>query len=309
MKIQKPHKRSNVAKVARKKNRTLTLLTMPALILLLLFNYLPIFGLALAFKDYNYVEGFFGSDWVGLDNFKFFFESSDAWMVTRNTILYNVVFIVSVLLGATIFAIILNEITSRRAVKFYQNVMFFPYFLSYAVVAFIVLAFLNADYGVLNNWLNTNTNWYAEASAWPFILPLVNFWKGVGYNMIVIYASLIGIDSSYYEAAAVDGATRWQTIRYVMFPLLRPIVIMLGLIMVGRIFYGDFGLFYMVPQNAGLLYSVTDVIDTYVYRSLRVLGDVGMSTAVGFYQSVVGFIIVVIANKITRKYSEESALF
>lgn len=309
MKIQKPHKRSNVAKVARKKNRTLTLLTMPALILLLLFNYFPIFGLALAFKDYNYVEGFFGSDWVGLDNFKFFFESSDAWMVTRNTILYNAVFIVSVLLGATIFAIILNEITSRRAVKFYQNVMFFPYFLSYAVVAFIVLAFLNADYGVLNNWLNTNTNWYAEASAWPFILPLVNFWKGVGYNMIVIYASLIGIDSSYYEAAAVDGATRWQTIRYVMFPLLRPIVIMLGLIMVGRIFYGDFGLFYMVPQNAGLLYSVTDVIDTYVYRSLRVLGDVGMSTAVGFYQSVVGFIIVVIANKITRKYSEESALF
>lgn len=309
MKIQKPHKRSNVAKVARKKNRTLTLLTMPALILLLLFNYFPIFGLALAFKDYNYVEGFFGSDWVGLDNFKFFFESSDAWMVTRNTILYNAVFIVSVLLGATIFAIILNEITSRRAVKFYQNVMFFPYFLSYAVVAFIVLAFLNVDYGVLNNWLNTNTNWYAETSAWPIILPLVNFWKGVGYNMIVIYASLIGIDSSYYEAAAVDGATRWQTIRYVMFPLLRPIVIMLGLIMVGRIFYGDFGLFYMVPQNAGLLYSVTDVIDTYVYRSLRVLGDVGMSTAVGFYQSVVGFIIVVIANKITRKYSEESALF
>ena len=219
------------------------------------------------------------------------------------------VFIASVLIGAVIFAVILNEITSRRAVKIYQNVMFFPYFLSYAVVAFVVFAFLNVDYGILNKLFDANISWYSEQQYWPFILPIVNFWKGVGYNVIIIYASLIGIDSSYYEAAAVDGATRLQTIRYVMLPLLRPIVIMLGLIMVGKIFYADFGLFYMVPQNAGVLYPVTDVIDTYVYRSLRVLGDVGMSTAVGLYQSLVGFILVVVANKVTKKYSAESALF
>lgn len=309
MKYVKPNKKSHRARVDRKKTRTLTLLTLPALILLLLFNYLPIFGLAYAFKDYRYDKGFWGSDWVGFENFEFFFQSSDAFTVTRNTILYNVIFIASTLIGAVVFAVILNEITSRKAVKFYQNVMFFPYFLSYAVVAFIVYAFLNVDYGVLNSLLGEKVNWYSEQQYWPFIIPLVNFWKNVGYNTIIIYASLIGIDSSYYEAAAVDGATRGQVIRHVMLPLLRPIVIMLGLIMVGKIFYGDFGLFYMVPQNAGILYPVTDVIDTYVYRCLRALGDVGMSTAVGLYQSVVGFILVVIANKITRKYSEESALF
>lgn len=309
MKHRKQVKNTKLARCDRKKNRTLTLLTMPALILLLLFNYLPIFGLLLAFKDYRYDKGFWGSEWVGLKNFEFFFKSNDAFVVTRNTILYNVVFIASVLIGAVIFAVILNEITSRRAVKIYQNVMFFPYFLSYTVVAFVVFAFLNVDYGILNNLFNEKIAWYSEQQYWPFILPLVNFWKGVGYNVIIIYASLIGIDSSYYEAAAVDGATRLQTIRYVMLPLLRPIVIMLGLIMVGKIFYADFGLFYMVPQNAGVLYPVTDVIDTYVYRTLRVLGDVGMSTAVGLYQSLVGFILVVVANKVTKKYSAESALF
>lgn len=300
---------SMTAKCNRQKNRTLTLLATPALILLFLFNYLPIFGLTLAFKDYRYDKGFWGSDWVGFKNFEFFFKSNDAFVVTRNTLLYNAVFIVSVLIGSVVFAIILNQITKRKAVKFYQTVMFFPYFLSYSVVAFIVYAFLNVDYGILNRLMGTRIAWYSEQQAWPFILPLVNFWKCVGYNTIIIYASLIGIDTSYYEAAAVDGATQFQVIRSVMLPLLRPIVIMLGLIMMGKIFYADFGLFYMVPQNAGILYPVTDVIDTYVYRSLRVLGDVGMSTAVGLYQSVVGFLLVIGANKITRKYSEESALF
>lgn len=303
-------KKTNLANSCnRQKNLTLTLLASPAILLLLLFNYLPIFGLMLAFKDYRYDKGFFGSKWVGFKNFEFFFKSNDAFIITRNTILYNVVFIASVLIGAMAFAIILNEITSRKAVKFYQTVMFFPYFLSYAVVAFIVFAFLNVDYGVLNRILDTDITWYSQQNAWPFILPIVNFWKCVGYNTIIIYASLIAIDISYYEAAAVDGATRWMSIRKVTIPLLRPIVIMLGLIMLGKIFYSDFGLFYMVPQNAGILYPVTDVIDTYVYRSMRVLGDIGMSTAVGLYQSVVGLILVVVANRITKRYSEESALF
>lgn len=293
----------------RQKNFTLTMMALPAVILLILFNYLPIAGLTLAFKDYRYNKGFWGSDWVGFENFKFFFQSNDAFVVTRNTILYNLVFIVSVLAGSVIFAIILNEITSRKAVKFYQTIMFFPYFLSYAVVAFIVYAFLNVDYGIVNNLLGARTAWYSEQAYWPFILAAVNFWKSVGYNTIIIYASLIGIDSSYYEAAAVDGAKHSQVIFHIMLPMLKPIIIMLALIMLGKVFYSDFGLFYMVPQNSGILYPVTDVIDTYVYRSLRVVGDIGMSTAVGVYQSIVGFILVVTANRVTRKFSEESALF
>lgn len=284
-------------------------MSLPAVILLLLFNYLPIFGLVLAFKDYRYDLGFFGSKWVGFENFKFFFKSNAAYIVTRNTILYNLVFIVSVLAGSVIFALILNEIISRKAVKFYQTVMFFPYFLSYAVVAFIVLAFLNSDHGLINRLFGLNEVWYSNKEIWPYLLPIINFWKCVGYNTIIIYSSLIGIDTSFSEAAAVDGATRMQIIRKVVLPQLRPIVIMLGLIMLGKIFYADFGLFYMVPQNAGLLYPVTDVIDTYVYRSLRVLGDIGMSTAVGLYQSIVGLILVLFANWLTKKYSEESALF
>ena len=285
------------------------MMALPAVILLILFNYLPIAGLTLAFKDYRYNKGFWGSDWVGFENFKFFFQSNDAFVVTRNTILYNLVFIVSVLAGSVIFAIILNEITSRKAVKFYQTIMFFPYFLSYAVVAFIVYAFLNVDYGIVNSLLGTRIAWYSEQAYWPFILAAVNFWKSVGYNTIIIYASLIGIDSSYYEAAAVDGARHSQVIFHIMLPMLKPIIIMLALIMLGKVFYSDFGLFYMVPQNSGILYPVTDVIDTYVYRSLRVVGDIGMSTAVGVYQSIVGFILVVTANRVTRKFSEESALF
>ncbi len=293
----------------RKKDRMLTVMSMPALILLFLFQYLPLFGLVLAFKDYKYDSGFLGSKWVGLKNFTFFFKSQDAFTITRNTILYNLIFIISVLAGSVIFALILNGITRRGAVKIYQTVMFFPYFLSYAVIAFIVFAFLNVQYGLLNRLSGANINWYADMHVWLYIIPIVNFWKCVGYNTIIIYASLIAIDTTFIEAAAVDGASRFQIICKVVMPLLKPIVVMLALIMLGKIFYSDFGLFYMVPQNAGLLYPVTDVIDTYVYRTLRVLGDVGMSTAIGLYQSLVGLVLVLIANWLTRKFCEESALF
>ncbi len=288
---------------------TLTLFALPAIILLLLFNYLPMFGIVISFKDFRYDQGFFGSEWVGLDNFKFFFSTDDAMIITRNTLLYNAVFIVTVLFGAVAFAILLNEITSRKAVKVYQTVMFFPYFLSYAVVTYVVFAFLNMQYGVLNSFLENDIFWYNEAKYWVYILPITNFWKNVGYNTIIIYAALIAIDTSYYEAAAVDGAKRFQTIFRITLPLLSPTVIMLGLIMLGRIFYSDFGLFYMVPQNAGMLYPATDVIDTYVYRSMRVIGDIGISSAVNAYQSIMGLILVLTANRITKKYSEESALF
>lgn len=293
----------------RKKNLTLTMLALPAILLLLVFNYFPIFGLLLAFKDYQYNKGFWGSEWVGFDNFEFFFKSKNAWTITRNTIGYNLVFIVTVLAGAVILAILLNEVRQRKAVKFYQTVMFFPYFLSYAVVAFIGYAFLNVDYGVMNRVFGMDVNWYMEKQHWLWIFPLVNFWKNVGYNTIIVYASLISIDTSYYEAAAVDGATKLQVIIHVMLPMLKSVVLMLGLIMLGKVFYSDFGLFYMLPQNSGILYPVTDVIDTYVYRSMRVLGDIGMSAAVGLYQSLVGFVLVLGANALTRRFSADSALF
>jgi putative aldouronate transport system permease protein len=284
-------------------------MSLPAILLLLCFNYLPIFGLLLAFKDYRYDKGFFGSDWVGFENFRFFFESNDAWIVTRNTLAYNLFFIATVLIGSLIMAIILNEISSKLKVKFYQSVMFFPYFLSYAVVSFIVYAFLNADYGILNRLSGLKVVWYSETGGWPLLLVLVNLWKSIGYNTIIIYASIIAIDNSYYEAAVVDGASHLTIIRKITIPLVKPIIIMLALIMLGRVFYANFGLFYMVPQDSGILYPVTDVIDTYVYRSLRVIGDIGMSTAVGLYQSLVGFLLVIAANRLTNKYSAESALF
>ncbi len=299
----------NTKKANRKRNLTLTLFALPAIILLFLFNYLPMFGILIAFQDYRYDTGFFGSEWVGFENFAFFFNSNNAWIITRNTILYNAVFIVTVLVGAMIFAILLNEITNRKVVKIYQTVMFFPYFLSYAVVTFVVYAFLNMQYGVLNSFLENDIFWYNEAKYWVYILPITNFWKNVGYNTIIIYAALIAIDTSYYEAAAVDGAKRLQTIFRITLPLLSPTVIMLGLIMLGKIFYSDFGLFFMVPQNSGMLYPTTDVIDTYVYRSMTVLGDIGISAAVNAYQSTMGLILVVVANRITKKYSEDSALF
>jgi putative aldouronate transport system permease protein len=181
------------------------------------------------------------------------------------------------------------------------------------VAAFVIFALLNYDYGVFNKLLTSigmeKIQWYSELNVWRIILPVVNFWKGVGYNMIIIYAALIAIDTSYYESAAIDGATKLQIITKITIPLLTPVIIMLGLIMMGKIFYSDFGLFYMVPMDSGILYPVTDVIDTYVYRSLRVVGDVGMSTAIGLYQSVVGLLLVMFTNWLTRKYSSESALF
>jgi putative aldouronate transport system permease protein len=187
--------------------------------------------------------------------------------------------------------------------------MFFPNFLSYAVVSFIVYAFLYADYGILNRLSGLKVVWYSETGGWPLLLVLVNLWKSIGYNTIIIYASIIAIDNSYYEAAVVDGASHLTIIRKITIPLVKPIIIMLALIMLGRVFYANFGLFYMVPQDSGILYPVTDVIDTYVYRSLRVIGDIGMSTAVGLYQSLVGFLLVIAANRLTNKYSAESALF
>jgi len=294
-------------------HRSLLIMCFPAVALLFLFQYVPMFGIVLAFKDYRYDKGIWGSDWVGFKNFEFFFTSQDAFRVTFNTIFMNLLFIITVTVGAVFLAIILSEITRKTAVKIFQTTLFFPYFLSWPVVAFVTFAFLNVDLGVLNRWLEQMGYdfilWYQKPELWPYILTIVNFWKQVGYNTIIFYAGIMAIDRSYYEAAEVDGATKNQMRWKITVPLLTPLIVILVILALGGIFHSDFGLFYMVTKDTGTLYSTTAVIDTYVYRSFIAVGDVGMSSAVGLYQAVVGFLLVITVNGIVRKINSENALF
>lgn len=294
-------------------HRSLLIMCLPAVALLFLFQYVPMFGIILAFKDYRYDKGIWGSDWVGFKNFEFFFNSQDAFRVTYNTIFMNLLFIVTVTVGAVFLAIILSEISRKTAVKIFQTTLFFPYFLSWPVVAFVTFAFLNVDLGILNRWLEQwgydFILWYQKPELWPYILTIVNFWKQVGYNTIIFYAGIMAIDRSYYEAAEVDGATKNQMRWKITVPLLTPLIVILVILALGGIFHSDFGLFYMVTKDTGTLYSTTAVIDTYVYRSFIAVGDVGMSSAVGLYQAIVGFLLVITVNAIVRKTNAENALF
>lgn len=298
---------------ARQKTWVLLSLCLPALILIILFNYIPMFGLVLAFKDYKVDRGVWGSAWVGLKNFEFFFKSEDALRVTVNTIGYNLVFIATTIIGSLVIALLLNEIRSKKALKAYQTMYFFPYFLSWSVVAYIVYAFMEFDYGILNSILEKlgmeSKLWYNEARYWRVIIPLLNFWKTIGYNSIVFYAGIIGIDPTLYEAAAIDGANKVQASVKVIVPQITALIVMMTLLKVGKIFHSDFGLFYIVPLNSGSIYRATDVIDTYVYRALTAGGDTGMTVAIGMYQSVVGLFLVILSNWLVKKFSEDSAMF
>jgi putative aldouronate transport system permease protein len=275
------------------------------------------FGIQIAFRQYNAVDGVYASPWVGLKNFEFLFKTNDAFVMVRNTLLYNLVFIVLGTVLAVAVAIILNEIRSKKAKQLYQTIILIPFLISMVIVSYLAFAFLSNGNGFINNTLlkllgipkEQWIQWYNEPKYWPFIIVLVNIWKGLGYNMILYYATICGIDSTLYEAAVVDGATRWQRIRNVTLPGLKSTVIILTLMALGGIFRSDFGLFYQVPQNSGPLINVTQTIDTYVYRGLMQTNNIGMSSAAGLYQSVVGFILVVSANLIVRKIDNESALF
>lgn len=298
-----------------KRYHKLYLMMIPGLIYLLINNYAPMTGLYLAFKDIDFRKGFWGSDWVGFKNFEFLFKSADAFIITRNTILYNLVFIVVNTVLAIFLAILLNEITSKRKIKIYQSFILLPYLISMVVVSYLVLAFLS-EKGIINSTIITGlfhkangVSWYSESKYWPFIIIIVNAWKNAGYLCIIYYASIIGISNDYYEAASLDGARIWQKIKYITIPLIKPTIITMVLLSLGRMFYSDFGLFYQVPMNSGALYSTTNVIDTYVYRALIQMSDIGMSSAAGVYQSIVGFIVVLVSNLIVRKVSEENALF
>ena len=267
-------------------------------------------GIIVAFKQYNARQGILKSPWVGFKNFKFLFATPDAFVITRNTILYNLAFIVINTVVGIVLAIFICDVVSKKLKKVYQSSILFPYLMSTVILGYIVFAFLSQSTGIVNkSLLSEPINWYTSPQYWPWILIIANTWKGVGYGCLIYIAAINGIDPSLYEAAELDSATKWQQIKYITLPFLKPTVITMTLMSVGRIFYSDFGLFYQVPRNSGLLYSTTNTIDTYVYRGLMQSGNVGMSAAAGFYQSIVGFIVVLLANFIVSKVSADDALF
>jgi putative aldouronate transport system permease protein len=271
-------------------------------------------GLFIAFKNVNFTKGLFKSDWIGFKNFEFLFKSADAFIITRNTILYNIAFIIITTVVAVLVAILLNEIRNKIVLSLYQSLILLPYLISMIVVSYLVYAMLSMDTGFLNKTILPALGlkeimWYAEAKYWPVILTFVHTWKGFGFLSVIYFASIVGISEEYYEAAELDGATRWQQVKLITVPLIKPTIITMTMLAIGRIFYSDFGLFYQVPMNSGALYPVTDVIDTYVFRGLLQLGNIGMSSAAGMYQSIVGFICVLLANYAVRKYSAEDAMF
>jgi putative aldouronate transport system permease protein len=292
----------------------LYLMMLPGVVYLLINSYLPMFGLVIAFKDINFTKGIWKSDWVGLQNFKFLFQTSDAFIITRNTLLYNIAFILIGLVVAVGFAILLNEVKSKIASRLYQSIIILPFLISMVLVSYLVFSMLSIESGFMNKTVLPGLgiepiSWYNEPKYWPLILTTVQVWKGAGYACIIYLAAIIGIDPEYYEAAKLDGASKWQQVCKITLPLISPVITMLTLLQIGRIFYSDFGLFYQVPMNAGALFSTTNVIDTYVFRGLLQLGNIGMSSAAGFYQSLVGFLLVMISNFVVRKINKENALF
>lgn len=306
-------KKKSLKKTNYKHYIPLYLMMIPSLTYVFINNYIPMAGIIIAFKRINYRIGIIDSPFVGMDNFKYLFKTKDAWVITRNTLGYNALFIIIGTIMAIVVAIILNEIQSAKLKTIYQATFLLPFLVSIVVVSYLVYAFLGTDVGFFNNvresmGLNPIT-WYTTTKYWPFILIIVNIWKGFGYSSIIYFATLVAIDRGYYEAAVVDGANRWQQITAITLPLLKPTVITLVLLQVGRIFYSDFGLFYQVPMNSGPLYSVTNTIDTYVYRGLLQTNNVGMASAAGVYQSIVGFALVFLANYVVTKMSKENALF
>ncbi len=292
-------------------HRELYLMMLPGFAYLIINNYLPIGGLALAFKKFDYAKGVFASPWNGIKNFEFLFATRDAGLMIRNTLAYNAVFIVLGTVLAIAVAVILNELRGQILKKLYQVFILIPFLISMVVVSYIVFAMLSTDAGFINKTLlgGQRLNWYMTPKYWPYILAIVYLWKTFGYNSIIYYATVIGIDTSLYEAAVLDGAGRWKSLWHVTLPGLRPTIITLTLLAIGRVFYSDFGLFYQVPMNSGLLYDVTTTIDVYVYKGLIVLNDVGRSAAAGFFQSICGFLLVLVANLIVSRIDKDNALF
>lgn len=305
---------ANKKKANWKAQLPLLLMTVPGMLYLFINNYIPICGLFIAFKDIDYSKGIFKSDWNGFENFTYLFRTEDAFIITRNTILYNLTFIILNVVICVAVAVMLSEVSKKFMMKFYQTALLLPHLISIIIIAYIAYAFLNSDTGFINHSIQEAmgrdpVNFYADPKYWPFILVIVQVWKTMGYTSIIYFSAILGIDRSLYEAAVVDGAGKMKQIFYITLPLLRPTIITMVLMNVGRIFYSDFGLFLQVPMNQGALFNVTNTIDTYVYRALLLNNDIGMASAAGLYQSIVGFLLVLGANLLVRKMDPENALF
>lgn len=287
------------------------LMVAPGTILIFIFAYMPIVGILFAFVNYKPARGIFGSEWVGLRNFRDFFSNPDFWLLTRNTLGYNIVFLILGTVLALTFALLMNELRSVKAIKTYQTIAIMPHFLSYVIVAYLVFAFLGQSHGIINKSLLPALgidpiNWYAESKYWPFILVFVRMWKEIGYSSIVYFAAISGINSEYYEAALIDGANRFQMAIKVTLPLIRSIICIQLIMALGGLFNSDIGLFYNVPMDQGALYSTTNVMSTYLYKNII---NTGYSTAAGLYASILGFVLVMVSNTIVNKIDSDSALF
>lgn len=305
------NKKDGKWKATLKKDFPLYMMMLPGFIYLIANNYLPMFGILIAFKRVNFSVGIFQSPWCGFENFEYLFKTKDAFIMIRNTILYNLVWIVMGLVIAVFIAICMAEISSRKAAKVIQPVICFPSMVSAVILSFIVYAFLSTTYGYLNTTIFQEhpVNWYATAKYWPIILTIVHFWQNAGQSSIIYMASIGGIDKSLYESARLDGASKLKQIRYITLPMLRPMIILMLLMSIGRIFNSDFGLFYQVPLGQGLLSSTTQTIDTYVYRALLKLNNVSMSSAASVFQAIIGFVLVLTSNLLVRVVDPDNSLF
>ncbi|MBQ4517934.1 MAG: sugar ABC transporter permease [Clostridia bacterium] len=308
----KPAKKKGLSLNARK-SLQLGVLTIPGVIWFLVFSYIPMAGAVIAFKDYKPKRGIWGSEWVGFDNFEFLFSSNDAGRLVFNTVFHNFISIFLVAFVAVAIAVFMDLVDKRIYVKTYQTMLFLPRFISWVVVGFIGTILFHYEHGILNQVVaffgGEAVSWYLTPKYWWFIIPAFGVWKTMGYTSLVYYGTIMGIDTQIFESAEIDGANTWGKIRHITLPLLRPTIIIMSLMSVGSIMRADFGLFYYVPNNSGSLYSVTDVLDTYIFRALRGAGDMTSSAAAGLFQSVVGLIMVVTCNTIVKKFESESALF
>lgn len=310
----KQEKKSFRSKIAAvKRYLPLYFMMLPAMAYLLINNYLPMSGLVLAFKKYRARDGIWGSEWVGFKNFSFLLKNKELPILFRNTIGYNICFIIVNMVLGVILAILITEIRNQKFRKFAQSSILFPFVVSIIIVSYMVRGFLDPEAGLMNHILEAMgrdpVSWYDVSKYWPGILIFVNTWKSVGYGCILYISAILGIDASLFESASLDGANKFQKIWYITLPFLKPTVITVALLSIGKIFNSDFGLFYQVPQGSGLITNVTQTIDTFVYKALTTKSDIGMSAAASFFQSVIGFLLVMIFNAITNKISKENALF
>lgn len=301
-----------------KDDTELALLALPTTVWYILFSFLPMFGIIIAFKEFRIKGGFLSSivnsSWAGgngLKNFESLFNFGDIGIIIRNTLLYNIVFIILGIVIPVILALMIYQLHSRKATKVYQTALFMPYFLSWVVVAAVVFGFLSYDKGLLNGFVEQSggerIQWYMQPSYWPYLLTFMNLWKSLGYGMVVYLASIVGMDGTYYEAAVIDGASKWNQMRYITLPLMKPVIIIMFILNIGRIFYSDFGLFYQVPQASNSLFDVTYTIDVYVYSMMK-SGTTGMASAAAFVQSAVGCLTILAANAIVKKIDSDSAM-